>query len=412
MIIRCFTAVVSALTVTGYGVAAVAQSPAAAPAAATAAAPAAATAAAPAAQANSICGNQAFCYEASDFAATVTDFRTTTQGYYKIIDATVRFTNKTASTIGLGYANGSGMATDDRGNRYQVGGANAFRGIGAVNGSNFDPKMVIRPGGFADARYELLLSAGAEVVVGLTFELDLTVDELNAVEGNQFTMAGETPLQFKSLTNGSTGAAPGQVAYSSGGQVTTASPMASAATRPAPCSNGATGGSTATSIANATNSSTVQTASSNVAAATASTSAAIANVGSIFGKKKAAPTATTAASTTATAPCTAAGSTAPAAATASAAAPRTTTAVATAPRATTTAATTAATAPRAATTAATTAATAPRAATPPTPPARNVAAAPPAKAATTGNITTAKIAPAPVKAQSKDSGVVAIPAKP
>jgi hypothetical protein len=394
MIVRCFTAVMAALAVTGFGDAAAAQSPAAAPAAT------------PATQVNSICGSQPSCYEASDFAATVTDFRTTTQGYYKIIDATVRFTNKTASTLGLGYANGSGMATDDRGNRYQVGGANAFRGIGAVNGANFDPKMVIRPGGFADARFELLFSAGAEVVVGLTFELDLTVDQLNAVEGNQFTMAGETPLQFKSLINGSTGAAPGQVAYSSGGQVAPASQMAPATTQPTPCSNGASpnAASKATSVASATNSSTVQTATANATTATANAAAAVANIGSIFGgKKTAAPTAKTAASTTATAPCAPAGPTAPAAATASAAAPHPATAAATASRA----ATVSAAAPHAATVAA----TAPHAPTP-TPAARNVVAAPAAKAATTGNITTARVATVPVKAQSKDSGVVAIPAKP
>ena len=261
-----------------------------------------------AASANSICGNQPLCYEASDFAATVTDFRTTTQGYYKIIDVSVRFTNKSTTPLALAYATGSGMATDDRGNRYAVGGANGSRGIGTVSGNTFDAKMVMRPGGYADARFELLFSPG-QAVLGLTYELDLTVNELNAVEGNQFTLGGEFPLQFKSLVNGSTGPAPGPVTYTSAGQVASAG-------SPPPC--GPAG--TATSVAGATNSSTVQGATNSAATAATNTSNAISSIGSLFGKKK------PAANSAAAAPCTApsvsaapAATAAPAAATAASA---------------------------------------------------------------------------------------------
>src|SRR5215475_7205408 len=90
--------------------------------------------AAPVAQAPSICGNQPLCYEAPDFAATVTDFRTSQAG--RIVDVGVRITNKTNNVLVLGYTNGSGIATDERGNRYVVWGGNGVRGMGLVNGQN------------------------------------------------------------------------------------------------------------------------------------------------------------------------------------------------------------------------------------------------------------------------------------
>lgn len=88
--------------------------------------------AAPAASAaqNSFCGSQPLCYEANDFAATITDFRTSTAGYYRVIDVGVRFQNKTNQPLILAYVAGSGTALDDRRNRYAVGGGNALRGIG------------------------------------------------------------------------------------------------------------------------------------------------------------------------------------------------------------------------------------------------------------------------------------------
>jgi hypothetical protein len=147
-----------------------------------------------------LCAGQTFCYENSDFAATVTGFRTSILGGYRIIDATVRFQNKMGKPLILGYAMGSGIAVDDKGNRYAVGGANGYRGIGYVNGQSVDPKFVVQPGSTGDARFELLWSPGTEIV-GSTFELDLTVNEINTVEGNQHTLGGEFPIAFRGLVN-------------------------------------------------------------------------------------------------------------------------------------------------------------------------------------------------------------------
>jgi hypothetical protein len=247
---------------------------------------------------SSFCGSQPLCYEANDFAATITDFRTSTQGGYKVIDVIVRFQNKLNQPLALGYLASSGTALDDRGNRYIVYGGNGFRGIGQVYGNNFDPKFSLRPGGYGDAQFELMWAPG-QTVYGLTFELNLTVDEINTVEGNQHTLGGEFPLHYRGLANGVTAGAPGQAtAFASQGQ---GQGTASSIPGLPPC------GTTATTLAGAANSSGVQVpASANTAVSNATT--AFSNLGSLFGKKKAAapaaPAAPTTSNTTSAAPCT------------------------------------------------------------------------------------------------------------
>ncbi len=230
---------------------------------------------------NTFCGSQPLCYESGDFAATVTDFRTSTSGYYKVIDVGVRFQNKTNQPLILAYVAGSGTALDDRGNRYAVGGGNAFRGIGqSYGGNNFDPKFNIRPGSFGDAQFELIWAPG-QTAYGLTFELNLTVDEINTIEANQHTLGGEFPLHYRGLTNGVSTAAPGQA--------TAFMPQGLP-----PC------GPANTAVAGAASSASGQ-APAGTNAAVSSAAAAISNFGSLFGKKKTAAPA--APNTASTAPC-------------------------------------------------------------------------------------------------------------
>ncbi len=165
-------------------------------------------------QNSAVCANQPLCYETADFAATVIDFRTSVSGGYHIIDATVRIQNKTPNQLVLGYNNGSGAALDDQGVRYSVGGGNALRGMGLVNGQSVDPKFSLRPGSYGDVRFELL--GGGAQVYGLTYELDITVSEINVLEGNQHSLGGEFPLQFQGLANGVKGAGSGMAAGTGG----------------------------------------------------------------------------------------------------------------------------------------------------------------------------------------------------
>ena len=119
----------------------------------------------------------------------------------------MRFQNKTQQQLILGYVVSSGVATDDRGNRSIVGGANGYHGIGLVAGGNFDPKFVVRPAGFGDAQFELVLQ-GWPQVIGFTYALDLAVAEINSFEGNQHTLGEEYPIHFDGLQNGAGAASP------------------------------------------------------------------------------------------------------------------------------------------------------------------------------------------------------------
>ena len=122
-----------------------------------------------AAQQSTGCGTQSYCYDTPNFAATVTTFRTSTVNDYKLIDTSIRFLNKTNQPLVVGYVNGSGFATDDRGNRSAVGGPNGYRGIGLVVGNNFDPKMVVRAGGWGEAQFELVPRVPRRLSVPTTF---------------------------------------------------------------------------------------------------------------------------------------------------------------------------------------------------------------------------------------------------
>ena len=178
--------------------------PAATAASTSGAAPAAApapssTAAAPLNPADEpkLCQGRQFCFENADFAVTVTNVRTSLAPPYHILATTLKFENKRSRPLILGYMGGSGVAIDEKGNRYGVSGPNAFRGIGQIAGNSIDAKFVIQPGSSAEARFEL---GGSPNPIGVIFEFDLSVSEIKG-EGTQHTLGAEFPLTFRGLTN-------------------------------------------------------------------------------------------------------------------------------------------------------------------------------------------------------------------
>jgi hypothetical protein len=220
----------------------------------------------------SVCGSTPNCAESSDFAAMITNFRTSDLRGYKMLDVIVRFRNKTANPLVLGYVQGSGGAVDEKGNRYSVYGGNGVRGIGQVSGNSFDPKFTLPPGGVGDAQFELAWYPGQEIY-GFTFMLDLTVDEINSYQGNQHSLGGEFPLHFEGLTNGvSSGAA-----LAAGGGVPGGSP----------CNQGGAAG-TAMNVAAATGSGAVQNAAGHASSTAATAATTVSSITSLFHHKKAA----------------------------------------------------------------------------------------------------------------------------
>jgi hypothetical protein len=149
------------------------------------------------------CTGQPLCQETSSFVAALTDFRTSKDGGYRVLTATLSFQNKTAAPLILGYVRGSGVAIDELGNRYA---ANEVRGLGVVERGSVDPKFSLQPGERSDARVELRWYAGS-AVVGVTFNLELAVREIESLPGQQYRLGKEHALQFMRLSDGVTATA-------------------------------------------------------------------------------------------------------------------------------------------------------------------------------------------------------------
>ncbi|MEO8563337.1 MAG: hypothetical protein ABI601_14735 [bacterium] len=172
------------------------------------------------------------CLRLTTFDAVVTDFRTSPaeQGG-RLITATVRFTNRTERPLTLGYVGGSGVSLDDRGNRFVVYGDGAVRGIGEIRPSTFDPKFTLRPGESSDARFELLFKPATRgLIMGTTYDLDLTIRQIDQLTGGQFRLGREHSLHFRGFGGD------GAVTASSPG--TAPAPAGDPMTAPAPAAQG------------------------------------------------------------------------------------------------------------------------------------------------------------------------------
>lgn len=145
------------------------------------------------------------CQDAGAFTAQLTDVRTSTGGRFKVVSVTVRFTNRRPAPMVLGYVAGSGLVTDDQGNRYEIasGTASGVRGIGLIQANVVDPQFSLRPSEGGDARLEFLFPSGNRIL-GTVFNLTLSVREIETLAGNQYRLGREHLLQFDRLANGQT----------------------------------------------------------------------------------------------------------------------------------------------------------------------------------------------------------------
>jgi hypothetical protein len=243
------------------------------------------------------CGGRPLCFDAGDFGATIAEFRTSEASGFKIVDELVHFQNKTDQPLILGYSDGSASAIDDRGNRFTMNpyGGNGLRGMGVVSGNNMDPKFVLQPGGGGDARFELIERLGP--LQGVTYETELSIREINRIEGGQFVLGGETLMHYQGLSNGMGVAAPayaaGQTPYNSAQGQDPCSAVSGAAS---------TSTNTANQIAGATNSASVQNTTSNATSQVSNAANTLSSLGSLFHKKTTTPPASPT-NTASTTPC-------------------------------------------------------------------------------------------------------------
>jgi hypothetical protein len=153
----------------------------------------------------SICNGQPRCMEVPEFSAVITDFRTSVSGYDHILSTSIRFQNKTSHPLILGYVSGSGVAIDEQGNRYAAYDPNV-RGIGLIASRNVDTKFTLQPGEASDARFEFGWRPTRGAVYGLAYEMDLTVREVEPLEGNQLRLGAEHVIHFSNLGRGGSSA--------------------------------------------------------------------------------------------------------------------------------------------------------------------------------------------------------------
>jgi hypothetical protein len=156
-----------------------------------------------------ICGTQPFCVDVSSFSATITDFRAILQNTNnKTLTVRIGFRNKLNRPVILGYVSGSGIATDDRGNRYAPYGERAVQGIGQISGSNAESKFILLPGESSDARFEFVWNTSGREIFGLAFQMDLAIREIDQLPGNQIRLGREYAIHFSGLGDGARSGTP------------------------------------------------------------------------------------------------------------------------------------------------------------------------------------------------------------
>ena len=191
-----------------------------------------------AAVAQGMCPGEPLCREVPKFSATITDFRVSpnTLGN-RPVNVTVRFTNRTAQPLTLGYVDGTAAAYDDRGNKHYLQNSNTLSGIGRIERTQFDPKFTLGPGESADARMELNFFVNRNVIVGTSFDVEMSVREIEPAPGGQYKLGREHALSWQHLANGSGGRAP----QSAAGAAAAATGGAGGATPAAPVEDPCTG---------------------------------------------------------------------------------------------------------------------------------------------------------------------------
>jgi len=189
-----------------------------------AAAPARAVQAQAAAAPPPVCHGAPGCVEVMPFAATMIDFRTSTQGQYRMVTANIRFQNKLQRPLILGYLSGAGLVVDDQGNRFGMRDSSGLRGMGLVGPGQVDPKFVLGPGQTADMRVEYGWYPRAGEIFGTMYDLEFVVREIVPVSPTQFRTGLEFPLQWKGLT--------GQQAAQAAAAAAPAAPAAAAVAAP------------------------------------------------------------------------------------------------------------------------------------------------------------------------------------
>jgi hypothetical protein len=115
----------------------------------------------------------------------------------------VRFRNLTNQPITLGYGAGSALITDNFGNRYSSvtpAHGDGAKGIGIVRNDQADPQFVLGPGASGDVMFSLSRGRARTDRVGATFNLDMTIAQLEVLDSRQVRTVREYAVGVPNLT--------------------------------------------------------------------------------------------------------------------------------------------------------------------------------------------------------------------
>lgn len=133
--------------------------------------------------------------------SAVAEFRVTqSAGTYGAI-LQLRFVNRSAAPLTLGYVEGSGQLVDDQGNRWAVFGSQAVRGIGRI-GRTIDASFELQPGEAGEASLQLRYMGGAGAIRGTRFTPTLAIREIEKLASGQVRVGREYVLRFGAVTDG------------------------------------------------------------------------------------------------------------------------------------------------------------------------------------------------------------------
>lgn len=152
------------------------------------------------------CAGQTGCIEVASFIATVTGFRPAVQGGAATLALTLEFRNKSARPLVVGYLENTGVATDDRGNRYTIA-PGEVGGIGVVGPNSFDPRFVLQPGESGVVNLQFVSAGAGGTAAGSSWNIEIGIREIDRLSEKQYRLGKTHLLQFRSY-RGSGGAAP------------------------------------------------------------------------------------------------------------------------------------------------------------------------------------------------------------
>lgn len=147
------------------------------------------------------CAGQPGCIEVPSFVATVIGFSPAAQAGARTVALTLQFRNKSPRPLVVGYLENTGVATDDRGNRYTIA-SGEVAGIGVVSSNSFDPRFVLQPGETGQVSLQFV-SAGAGGAAGTSWNIEVGIREIDRLSEKQFRLGRTHLLQFRGYRVGS-----------------------------------------------------------------------------------------------------------------------------------------------------------------------------------------------------------------